>query len=419
LLTLNNKSKTKTRRGVSKETPTELTTRSSVKDTRDAARNSNIEVPPLVPSPSVSQCRSGVYTVREQRAYSICVPVIYLNKPLMPTTSSRAKRLIKSKEATYFFKKGIFCIRLNRKPSAEECQQIAVGIDPGSKKEGFTVKSESHTYLNIQADAIDHVKKAIEDRRMMRIVRRQRKTPYRKNKFNRRKGGMPASTRARWNWKLRIVEQLIKIFPITDFVVEDIKATTKEGQPRWNKSFSPLEVGKKYFYKELEKHGKVYLKLGYETADLRKAAGLKKTKSKLSEVFEAHCVDSWVLANWLVGGHIKPDNISILFISPIQLHHRQLHIFQPAKGNIRKSYGGTRSLGFKRGSLVYHPKYKLTYIGGTSKGKISLHSIINGKRLCTSAKPKDIKFFSYNIWKTHKSTIHLCSKGHDFLVIKR
>ena len=79
MLTLNNKSKTKTRRGVSKETPTELTTRSSVKDTRDAARNSaKTEVPPLVPSPSVSQCRSGVFTVKEQRAYSICVPVIYI-----------------------------------------------------------------------------------------------------------------------------------------------------------------------------------------------------------------------------------------------------------------------------------------------------------------------------------------------------
>jgi len=335
----------------------------------------------------------------------------------MPTTPSRAKRLIKSKEATYFFKKGIFCIRLNRKPSAEECQQIAVGIDPGSKKEGFTVKSESHTYLNIQADAIDHVKKALEERRNMRRARRQRKTPYRKNKLNRKHGGLPASTRARWNWKLRVVEQLIKIFPITDFVVEDIKAITKEGKLRWNSSFSPLEVGKKYFYKELEKYGKVHLKYGYNTADLRKAVGLKKTKSKLSEVFEAHCVDSWVLANWLVGGHIKPDNISILFISPIQLHHRQLHVFQPAKGNIRKRYGGTRSLGFKRGSLVFHPKYKLTYIGGYSKGTISLHSLIDGKRLCKSSKSKDIKFLSYNTWKTHWSAISSCPKWQGSLAI--
>jgi hypothetical protein len=32
-------------------------------------------------------------------------------------------------------------------PSSREYQPIAVGIDPGSKKEGFTIKSEAHTYL--------------------------------------------------------------------------------------------------------------------------------------------------------------------------------------------------------------------------------------------------------------------------------
>ena len=86
MLTLNNKSKTKTRRGVSKETPTELTTRSSVKDTRDAARNSaKTEVPPLVPSPSVSQCRSGVYTVGNSGLIAFMFPSTgrdYLSKPV-------------------------------------------------------------------------------------------------------------------------------------------------------------------------------------------------------------------------------------------------------------------------------------------------------------------------------------------------
>jgi hypothetical protein len=405
LLTLNNETKILTRQDSSLEESAELTVRSSTEDMQDT---------PLVLLPSVSQRRSGVYTAKEQRAYSIFVPVIYLNKPLMPTTPGRARRLIKNKEATPFFKKGIFCIRLNRKPFAKELQEIAVGIDPGSKKEGFTVKSESHTYLNIQADAITHVKGAIEERRNMRRSRRQRKTPCRKNKYNRQKGGLPPSTRARWNWKLRIVSQLMKLFPITDFVVEDIKAISKKGKQKWNCSFSPLEVGKKWFYEELEKYGNVCLKQGYETAKLRTDAGLKKTKNKLSEDFDAHCVDSWVLANHIIGGHIKPDNLSILFISTIQLHHRQLHTFQPVKGNIRKLYGGTRSLGFKRGSLVFHKKWKLAYIGGTSKGLISLHSLVDGKRLCQNSKPKDIRFLSYNIWKTHRSAITPCPKGQGF-----
>ena len=91
-----------TRQGGS-ESPTELTARGRADDMQDA---------PLVLLPSVSQRRSGVYTAEEQRAYRIFVPVVYLNKPIMSTTPSRAKRMIRSKEATPFFKKEIFCIRL-------------------------------------------------------------------------------------------------------------------------------------------------------------------------------------------------------------------------------------------------------------------------------------------------------------------
>jgi hypothetical protein len=46
-----------------------------------------------------------------------------------------------------------------------EIQPVAAEIDPGSKKEGFTAKSEAHTYLNIQADAVARVKEAVETRR--------------------------------------------------------------------------------------------------------------------------------------------------------------------------------------------------------------------------------------------------------------
>jgi hypothetical protein len=372
------------------ELPTESTARGRASDMQGA---------PLALLPSVDQCRRGVQTAARQ-TYSIAVPVVdRTGKPLMPTTPSRARRWIKDGEATPFFKRGIFCVRLNREPSQQARQEIAVGIDPGSKKEGFTVKSESHTYLNAQADAVQHVKDAVEIRRNMRRSRRFRKTPCRKNRQNRGRGCLAPSTKARWQWKLRIVEQLLKVFPITDFVVEDIKAKTL-GKRKWDASFSPLEVGKEWFYSELRQLGVVHLKEGWETKELRDAAGLKKSKSKMSEIFEAHCVDSWVLANWWVGGHVWPDNTSMWCISPIRLHRRQLHMLQFAKNGLRKSYGGTRSCGMKRGSLVDHSKWGLTYVGGTMSGKISLHSIENGKRLTQSAEPSELKFKTYNAWRT-------------------
>ena len=108
------------------------------------------------------------------------VPVVDENqRPLMPTKPSRVRRWIKSRKATPFWKNGIFCVRLNVDPSDTEFQEIAVGVDPGSKKEGFTVKSESHTYLNIQADAHSKVGKKVEKRRESRRSRRSRKCPNR------------------------------------------------------------------------------------------------------------------------------------------------------------------------------------------------------------------------------------------------
>ncbi len=140
------------------------------------------------------------------------------------------------------------------------------------------------------------------------------------------------------------------------------------------------------------------LKQGWETKELRDSLGLKKTKNKLSKSFDAHCVDSWVLANHVVGGHTKPDNKNILYLKPLQFHRRQLHVLKPTKGNKRKSYGGTMSMGLKRGSLVKCKERGLCYVGGTSKNRISLHDVSSGKRLGQSFKVEDCKFLCYNSW---------------------
>lgn len=243
----------------------------------------------------------------------------------------------------------------------------------------------------------------------MRRARRYRKTPCRPNRSNRlrNKTGLAPSTKARWQWKLRLCWWLKKLYPITAFIVEDIKAVTK-GKRRWDVMFSHLEVCKKWFYIELAKLGEVITKQGYETKELREQYGLKKSKNKLASDFSAHCVDSWVLANWYVGGHTKPDNTKLLLVIPLQFHRRQLHRLQYAPGHIRPRYGGTISAGFKRGSLVKHPKYGLCYVGGfmdsptkkqPSRQVVSLHCLSTGKRLTQNTLPADLKFLAYNSWR--------------------
>jgi hypothetical protein len=322
------------------------------------------------------------------------VPVVDIKGTiLMPTTLGRAKKWIKSGRATPFYNKGILCIRLNEEIKDPKLQEVAVGIDPGSKKEGLTVKSKAHTFLNIQADAVTWVKDHIEARRDARKFRRYRKTPCRKNRTNRSRGGLTPSTKARWQWKLRLLNWFKKMYHISVVIVEDIKAITK-GQKKWDTSFSPLEVGKNWFYNQLDRY---VLKQGWETKQMRDDLGLKKLSNKMSSDFHAHCVDSWVLANDAVSGHLTPDNKKVMLVRPLRFHRRQLHVFVPAKGNMRKRYGGTRSLGFKRGSLVRHVKHGLSYVGGVMRDRISIHSL-DGKRLCQNAKPTDCCFITRLSW---------------------
>ena len=325
------------------------------------------------------------------------VPVVnQQNQPLMPTTLLRARRWIELKKATPFWKKGIFCVRLNQDPSDNQKQDICAGVDPGSKREGFTLKSASHTYLNVLTETIDWVSKSLETRRIMRRARRQRNTRYRQARFDNRRGSfLPPSTKARWQWKLRILNWLMKMFPITHVCCEDVSAKTKKNARKWNVMFSPLEVGKNWFYGEIKKTWKLETMEGWQTKELRDALGLKKSSSKLADKFECHNVDSWVLANSIVGGHIKPENKKLIKLIPLRFHRRQLHYFQFSKGGERKNYGGTSSLGFKRGSLVKHKKYGLVYVGGTSNDRISVHSLETGKRLSTKVRVEDCRFRTY------------------------
>ena len=104
--------------------------------------------------------------------------------------------------------------------------------------------------------------------------------------------------------------------------------------------------------------------------------------------FSAHNVDSWVLAKDALGAAGRPENTRLVHCKALQFRRRALHLQNPAKYGARRSHGGTLSMGFKRGSLVKHPKHGLSTVGGTMDGRLSLHGL-HGRRLCQNAKPED------------------------------
>ena len=140
-------------------------------------------------------------------------------------------------------------------------------------------------------------------------------------------------------------------------------------------------------------------KQGYETKELRDILGLIKTKSKMENKFSAHNVDSWVLANFIVGGSGKVDNESIYRMVPLRFHRRQLYKLQPSIKGERLREGGTMSCGLKRGSLVIHPKRGLCYVGGNTNSRVSLHSMDGGERICRNAKIGDLKVLRFGSWR--------------------
>jgi hypothetical protein len=145
----------------------------------------------------------------------------------------------------------------------------------------------------------------------------------------------------------------------------------------------------------------VHTKPGWETKALRERYGLLKTKSKSRQSFESHAVDSWVLAA-SVSEASYPTCTRLWYLVPARLHRRQLHRLQASKGGVCKPYGGTRSHGLKRGTLVRHPKYGLCTLGGFDRKKqtISLHEYRTNKRLTQCARVEDCRALTWVAWRS-------------------
>ena len=57
------------------------------------------------------------------------------------------------------------------------------------------------------------------------------------------KARIPAGTRARWDWKRRILDWLAKIYPVTHVCVEDIKARTRRDSANGTNLLARLRSG--------------------------------------------------------------------------------------------------------------------------------------------------------------------------------
>ena len=146
-----------------------------------------------------------------------------LGRPLMPCKASKARKLLKLNKAKVK-KMTPFTIQLVN-PSSCYKQDVTLGIDTGSKHIGVSATTYSQELfaceLTLRDDIVDNLSK----RRMLRRSRRNRKTRYRKARFNNRgntrtEGRLMPSAKQRLNSHIQLVLKVSKILPISKIVVE-------------------------------------------------------------------------------------------------------------------------------------------------------------------------------------------------------
>lgn len=359
---------------------------------------------------------------------NIRVPVVDANnKPLMPTTASRARRWVENGKATGKWSDlGIYYVKLLGEPSGRSTQDIAVGIDPGKRYTGIAAQSKGATlamfhliligFIPKQGTAIPGVKGKMDYRRMLRRGRRgrriNRKAPFkkrnhRKNWFdNRRQSKIPPSIRSNRQLEIRIVAELCKILPVSHIVYEIVKAdidlTSGRKGTKSGKGFSVVMVGQKWMLQQLRQFAPVVTREGWQkdgngTSQIRNYLILiKDKKNKERQSPETHCVDGIALAaSTFVGykafhtanthghqweGQVKITPSVFKIVSRPRITRRRLHDVVPVKGGVRERYGGsTTPFGIRKGDLVaYGPQ--LGYCSGYTKSQLSI-SDANWKRL--------------------------------------
>lgn len=329
------------------------------------------------------------------------VPVVHKDgTALMPCSPSKARKLIKSGGAIKkWTKTGVFYIQLTTE-TGKKTQQMAMGIDPGAKYDGYAIATKEQMQLTGMLTVKNTIKKKLKNRRQMRRKRRfkLRRRPKRFNNRTRREGWLPPSMEAKSDMRIALIKNLLSIYPISDFVVEDMKIDGNKLKGRMGKQFFTWTmVSKGRLYSFLKNHGVLHLEDASETKAVRQDLSLKKTKKKGELVFTSQAVDGFALC-WLLLG-TKNMNVPIFYAwKRPELKRRQLHRFEPLKGGVRNRYGGTTALGVKKNTVVEY-KGELYRTGGTTEGRLSLHSFdYQNKRVTQNAKLENCRLLFHQTW---------------------
>lgn len=145
-------------------------------------------------------------------------------QPLMPTNRhGKVKHLLKDGKAKVI-NRCPFTIQLMYS-STNYTQPVTLGVDSGSKHIGMSATTESKELYAADVELRNDIVDLLSTRRQNRRARRNRKTRYRKPRFNNRvaskkEGWLAPSVRQKVDTHLTVIDKVCQMLPITNIVVE-------------------------------------------------------------------------------------------------------------------------------------------------------------------------------------------------------
>ncbi len=224
--------------------------------------------------------------------------------------ASRVSRFIKERKGKiqYDKKLKLHYLELFVEPSGDSTkdpkQKIRLGIDPGSCFDGFSVVSKDSHHENFEL--VQRPKKgynaikSFKSRQSMNRRTRRSRLWHRPIRFDNRNSKKLAPTiRANNDFRKWLIKKICFYYPIAEVELEDVRFDHHNNTN--GKSFSHVEQGKNDMMDFIRKDMKLMLTLtaGCETAKYRKSLNNGadvKIKDKSSKEFNAHCIDSYILA---------------------------------------------------------------------------------------------------------------------------
>ena len=286
-------------------------------------------------------------------------------RPLMPCTPAKARHLLDSGKAKVKHRTP-FTIQLLY-GSTGYTQKIILGVDAGSKTIGLSASATAEELFSAEVKPRNDIVDLLSTRREFRRARRNRKTRYRKPRFNNRvrnkhKGWLAPSVEVKIQEHITAIKRVCGILPVSKVVVE-----TAEFDLQLLKAIAdgkPVPQGEDYQKGEMYGHYNVRQYVLWRDGYTCQCCGAHSTKKKEVRLHVHH------LESRKTGGD-APDNQITLCESCHKKLHKGLITEKDFKKRKRCSTRDAAFMGIMRATLMKRLRTELPIPVAETKGYIT------------------------------------------------